>query len=343
MGSKIANDTRLDPRIRTRLRAIPEVTLPDVASREELLALVSSDAARAARKAEQDLFETFDTDAIVPSAGFRVSVFHPVSEPDGNKIAIRFVRPDTDVRLPCVYYIHGGGMNRWSCFNGNYRLWARMIAAQGVAVAMIDFRNAVEPSSLPEVAPFPAGLNDCLSGLSWVRANADTLNIDAQRVIVAGESGGGNLTLATGLALKRAGALASVKGLYALCPYVAGQWPQPHYPSSTENEGIVLNLHNNRGRMGYGIAAYEARNPLAWPGFATVDDVTGFPPTIIRVNECDPLCDEGVAFYRLLLSAGVSARCRQVMGTTHGIEIMPVVCPDISRDAAADIAEFATR
>jgi acetyl esterase/lipase len=44
-------------------------------------------------------------------------------------------------------------------------------------------------------------------------------------------------------------------------------------------------------------------------------------PTIISVNECDPLRDEGINFYRLLLRAGVKARCRQVMGTTHGTEI----------------------
>jgi hypothetical protein len=42
-----------------------------------------------------------------------------------------------------------------------------------------------------------------------------------------------------------------------------------------------------------------------------------------------------------LLQAGVAARCRQVMGTTHGIEILPPICPDISRDTAADIANFA--
>ena len=66
---------------------------------------------------------------------------------------------------------------------------------------MVDFRNAVRASSAPEVAPYPAGLNDCVSGLTWVHANAAKLGIDPARVIVAGESGGGNLTLATGMKL----------------------------------------------------------------------------------------------------------------------------------------------
>ena len=205
---------------------------------------------------------------------------------------------------------------------------------------MVDFRNALTPSSAPEVAPFPAGLNDCVSGLNWLVANAARLGVDPKRIVIAGESGGGNLTLATGLELKRDGQIGLVKGLYALCPYIAGAWPQPQYPSSSENNGILLDLHNNRGAMAYGIEQLEKRNPLAWPGFATDDDVRGFPPTVISVNELDPLRDEGVSFYRLLLANGVAARCRQVMGTVHGTEIF-FACPEISRDTARDLAAFA--
>ena len=144
-----------------------------------------------------------------------------------------------------------------------------MIAARGVAVAMVDFRNSVHASSAPEVAPFPAGLNDCVSGLKWVHANADSLGIDPERIVVAGESGGGNLTLAVGMKLKQDGDLGLIKGLYAMCPFIAGQWPLPQNPSSVENEGILLFVHNNRSAMAYGIEAFNARNPLAWPGFAT--------------------------------------------------------------------------
>ena len=63
--------------------------------------------------------------------------------------------------------------------------------------------------------------------------------------------------------------------------------------------------------------------------------------TVIDVNECDPLRDEGIEFYRLLLEAGVSARCRQMMGTMHGTEVVPMVCPEISHDTARDIVGFA--
>ena len=125
-----------------------------------------------------------------------------------------------------------------------------------------------------------------------------------------------------------------------MCPYIAGEWPQDRFPSSTENNGLLLDLHNDIGKLSYGIEEFERGNPLAWPSFATGEDVRGLPPTMISVNECDPLRDEGIEFYRLLLSEGVEARCRQVMGTMHGAEIFPILCPEISRDTAGNLAAF---
>ena len=341
MAYDIAADIRLDPRLKAILAGMNVEGGPDVDSRETLLAESNSEEARTQAELFRSFMEMCDTEETAPSAGLRVHTEKVISEPDGNSINIQVIRPDTDETVACVYYIHGGGMASLSCYDGMYRGWGKIIAANGVAVIMVDFRNCLVASSVPEVAPFPAGLNDCVSGLKWVVANAAHLNIDPARIIVAGESGGGNLTLATGLKLKQDGDLGLIQGLYALCPYIRGEWPTPECPSSTENDGILLNLHNNRGAVGYGIEAFNERNPLAWPSFATAQDVEGFPPTVISVNECDPLRDEGINFYRLLLSAGIPARCRQVMGTSHGTEIFTIACPEISRDTARDLAAFA--
>ena len=208
-----------------------------------------------------------------------------------------------------------------SCFYKLYQAFGRLIAHQNVSVIMVDFRNARVPSSAPEVAPFPAGLNDCVSGFTYIKTNAKSLNIDANRIVISGESGGGNLTLATGMKLAKEGRSNEVKGLYALCPYIAGIWPLPENPSSTENNGIMLDLHNDHGAIVYGIEELEKRNPLAWPGFSKEEDVKDFPKTFISVNECDPLRDEGINFYRLLRRAGVEAQCRVLSGTIHGTDL----------------------
>ncbi|ODT86493.1 alpha/beta hydrolase [Phenylobacterium sp. SCN 70-31] len=342
MTSKLVADPRIDPRIKAIFGLPDAAPQGDIESREALVAAVNTPQALAAEQALETLFSACDNEQTAPSTGLRTWTETITSQPDGNSIRLQIIRPDTEAVLPCVYYIHGGGMQSMSCFNGLYTSWGRIIAARGVAVVMVDFRNALRPSSAPEIAPFPAGLNDCVSGLKWTAANAQALRIDPARIVVTGESGGGNLAIATTLKLKRDGDTGLLKGLYAMCPYIAGRWPAPDCPSSVENNGILLDLHNNRGAMAYGIGELEARNPLAWPAFAVEADVAGFPPTVIHVNECDPLRDEGVNFYRLLLRAGVPARCRQAMGTIHGTEIFSIACPDLSRDTAADIARFAT-
>ncbi len=338
--SKLTDDPRIDPRIKATMGMMPMERQTDARSREEMVAEANSPEAVSRMETLKAAFSMLDSEQIAPSTGLSIATHEFKSSPDGNTIKVQFIRPESASPLPCVYYIHGGGMQVMSCFDGMYRSWGRIIAAQGVAVAMVDFRNCLTPSSAPEIAPFPAGLNDCVSGVKWLHANAAKLGVDPAHIIVAGESGGGNLTLATGLKLKQDGDLGLIRGLYALCPYIAGSWPREDLPSSIENNGILLDLHNNRGAMAYGIAELERKNHLAWPGFASEQDVKGLVPTVISVNECDPLRDEGIAFYHLLLRANVPARCRQVMGTIHGTEIFAIACPDISRETAGSIAQF---
>ena len=173
MTSKLELDPRLDPRIKAYFAGIDlGAAKPNVSSREELLAQENSPAALAALERQTALFDSMDSEEIAPSAGLSVRTETLTSSPDGNTIKIQYIRPDNGKTVPCVYYIHGGRMEMSSCYEGNYKTWGRMIAAKGVAVAMVEFRNSVHPSAVPEIAPFPAGLNDCISGLKWVHANA---------------------------------------------------------------------------------------------------------------------------------------------------------------------------
>jgi acetyl esterase/lipase len=335
-----SDDDRLDARNRAMLAGLAQPLLyqpEDVMSRDEALALASAPEALALEQAIGEMLEAMDSEAVTPSAGLRISSESFRSEPDGNTVQVQVIRPDTDEVLPCVCYFHGGAMMLLSAFLGNYRAWGKIMARQNLCIAMVDFRNSLRPSSAAEVAPYPAGLHDCVSGYRWIRDNAALLGIDPGQVLIAGESGGGNLAIATTMSLLRAGD-SSALGLYALCPYLLGRWPDEAMPSSLENEGVLISVANNHATMAYGIEAFEARDPLAWPGFAGPGDVAGFPPTMISVNECDPLRDEGVAFYRLLQRAGVFSQCRQVMGSVHANELFPALMPDLARATARDMA-----
>ena len=120
MAHDIAGDIRLDPRIKgvpADDEAGPE---GDVDSRETLLAEVNSEEARAGAEGFKQFMEQFDTEEAAPSA-LRTHAEKVVSQPDGNSINLQVIRPDNDETLPCVYYIHGGGMGFLSCFDSMYR------------------------------------------------------------------------------------------------------------------------------------------------------------------------------------------------------------------------------
>ena len=335
-------DPRIDPRIKQAIGPMLNMPQqPDANSRDEMVAESNTEAARQAAQGLETFLEGTDNEEVSPSKGLRIDRLEASPEGASHTVNFQYIRSDNDEVLPLVYYIHGGGMMSMSCFLGNYRAWGKIIASYGVAVLMVDFRNCLTPSSVPEIAPFPAGLNDCVFGLKWAISQADELKIDASNVIVAGESGGGNLSIATGLKLKQDGDIDLIRGIYALCPYIAGRWPQDQFPSSTENNGILINVHGNRGALAYGMEELENENPLAWPSFASKEDLAGLPPMMVSVNECDPLRDEGIVFYRALLEANVPASCRQVMGSIHATEIFPIAAPEVSRETGRSISDFA--
>ena len=260
---------------------------------------------------------------------------------DDNEITLYVHRPtNTTGPLPCVYHIHGGGMVLLTAANPEYVWWRDRMAATGLVVVGVEYRNGAGKLG---PYPYPAGLTDCVAGLRHVLDHADELGIG--QVIVSGESGGGNLSLATTLTANREGWVQRIAGVYAECPYISGMYADPpaELTSLHENNGFFLRTD----MMALLVAAYDpggknATEPTCWPLRASSEDLTGFPPTVISVNELDPLRDEGLHFLRKLWSAGVSARGRITPGTTHGGDILlaPVNAPEVNDATAEDIRAF---
>ena len=106
----------------------------------------------------------------------------------------------------------------------------------GLVVVGVEFRNG---GGKHGAYPFPAGLTDCSSALQWVIDNRARLGIST--LIVSGESGGGNLTLATTLKAKRDGLVDQIDGVYAMCPYISGAYAsQPSELASLLRERWLL-------------------------------------------------------------------------------------------------------
>ena len=260
---------------------------------------------------------------------------------DGNDITLFIHRPtEATGPIPAVLHLHGGGMVILEAAGEGYVRWRDELAATGLVVVGVEFRNGA--GKLGPYA-FPAGLNDCVSALQWVNANRTRLGIS--KVVVSGESGGGNLALATTLKAKKDGLIDQIDGVYAQCPYISGLYAtrSPSLPSLYENDGYFLD-HQQMAVMAkvYDPVGENDTNPLAWPYYATTSDLEGLPPHVISVNQLDPLRDEGLAYFRKLLDAGVSAVSRTVNGTCHaGDCIFRDALPDVYLATIRDIKGFA--
>ena len=261
--------------------------------------------------------------------------------PDGNDISLYIHEPaERSGPLPAIVHTHGGGMVLATAADDNYVRWRDELAANDLVVVGVEFRNG---GGKLGPHPFPAGLNDCAAGARWVIDNKAALNVST--VIMSGESGGGNLSLATALLANREGWIGGIDGVYAQCPYISGAYADPpsELTSLHENDGYFLSNDMMAPLMrAYDPTDEHAANPLAWPYHASTDELAGLPPHVISVNELDPLRDEGLAYYRKLLGAGVSTVSRTVNGTCHaGDCIFRGAMPEVFATTVRDIASFA--
>ncbi len=266
----------------------------------------------------------------------------------GDDIRLYVSRPagSAGTSLPGVLHVHGGEMTLLGASGPAYARFRDELAATGMVVVGVEFRNA---AGVLGTHPFPAGLDDCTTALGWMHEGRERLGLS--KLLLAGESGGANLILATTLRAGREGTLDAIDGVYAMVPFVSGAygWPDARkaaeLPSLLENDGyfisssinaVVASLYDPEGR--------NTENPLCWPYWADEQDLAGLPPHVITVNELDPLRDEGLAYHRKLARAGVDVVGRDVIGICHGGEIMfRAAMPGMYLTTVADVRAFADR
>jgi acetyl esterase len=335
----LAQDRRVDPRMLAAMAALgldrdqPPPVSPS-SSAEELLGFVAE-----AEKGFQAAF------------GLLLSGLEPVPDvrretttirgEQGNEIRLELHRPARAPHgaLPSVVHLHGGGGVILTAGEPCYVRWRDELAASGMLVVGVEFRNA---GGVLGNHPYPAGLSDCASALRWVASQRRELGVG--NVIVSGESGGGNLSLALALRAAREGWADELSGVYAMAPQIASPWAKPaDLPSQVENDGYLIScaLLAVMGAV-YDSGGASAEDPLCWPSRASDAELAGLPPHVISVNELDPLRDEGLAYQRRLVENGVSAVGRTVSGTVHGAEVFfPAAIGDVRAATIRDIYGFA--
>ena len=340
----MGTDPRIDPRLRQVMMEYgladnpPPQTISRSGNPGDVLAIV-----KASHEAFNAFYEVLPND--LPGDTEIAYTEHEVSGVDGNSISIRIYRSEpAGEPVPGVIYYHGGGMTVLDAFSKVHTRWSQDLAAAGMVAVLVEFRNAWTEEG---VNPFPAGLNDCLAAARWVSGRRAELGIS--KLVFQGESGGGNLSLATALKALREGCIDIVDGVYACVPYISGAyaWSREKklslLPSLVENDGYFLEMTQTDivSEM-YDPGSVNSGNALCWPCFADEAELRGLPPHVISVNELDPLRDEGIHYYRQLLRAGVQARGRVNLGMTHASEmIFRKYVPDVYFATIRDIADFA--
>jgi acetyl esterase/lipase len=223
----------------------------------------------------------------------------------GRRIFCRLHRPLDKPGLPVAVYLHGGGWY-FSSVDTHDRV-AREIAAAGeVAVLSVDY--ALSPE-----AKFPQALEECAAVVRHLAAHGADWQLDASRILVCGDSAGGNLALATGLLLRDT-AGPKPRGILAAYPVCDSDFTTESYREFAA--GLPLTAEKMRFFWNaYVSHAVDMVHPLAAPLRA---DLSGLPPVLLHVAEVDVLRSEGEAMGRKLEEAGVTIELEVFPGLTHG-------------------------
>jgi acetyl esterase len=251
-------------------------------------------------------------------------------ELDGRTLAARLYVPLKDESKALVLYFHGGGFVVGD-LDTHDALCRRLSSDTRMRFLSVEYRLAPEH-------PFPAGIDDAVDTIRHVLARMGEFDDPAAELIVMGDSAGATLmTVACALTKdEKLGIAAQVVIYPTLGPELFTDSVHQY------GEGYVLNIEHLR----YDYELYlngwsDHGDPRVTP--LMFNDLTGAPPAIVVVAQCDPLRDEAVAYAGLLEHFGVRVQLLEAEGMIHGFLRFPTIVPEaneIVEDLAAHMHRY---
>ena len=210
-----------------------------------------------------------------------------------------------------LLHIHGGGYVTGSAAHAEPQL-REMAKRFNSVVVSVDYRLAPEH-------PFPAALFDCFTALDWLHSEADALNVNADRIVVLGESAGGGLAAGLSLYARDHSEIRIVQQIL-LYPMLDHQNIVP--ASEAIQDCIIWNRSNNK----FGWAAYLGKGiedsmlPYASPSHA--QDLSGLPSSYVCVGDIDLFYKESRDFVEQLQASSVTAELDVYPEAYHAFQVV---------------------
>ncbi len=249
---------------------------------------------------------------------------------EGYSLRVRIYRPlgtPATAAVPAVVFFHGGG---WVLgdLDSHDHLCRSLVRSAGVAVVSVDYPLAPE-------TPFPGPLLASAAAVRWVFDQAETLNLDATRIGLVGDSSGGNLVASLAL-MARDGDVPTPRVQCLLYPCLDLTMSGASYGLSLD--GMSFSSDTMKWFIEhYAPVPADRHDWRASPLLAA--DVSGVAPAYVMTAGFDVLRDEGRAYAKKLGDAGVPVSEKFFAGQIHSFLTMPNVLPT-AYEAIADLGEF---
>jgi acetyl esterase len=227
---------------------------------------------------------------------------------DVGDVQVRIVRPPDAVgMLPVVLYMHGGG---WVLGNAGThdRLVRELAVGAGAAVVFVEYDRSPE-------APYPVAIEQGYATAQWITREGAANGLDPERIAIAGDSVGGNMTAALALMAQERGDVRFVhQSMYY--PVTDAAMDTGSYDQFAEGYFLTAKA------MAWFWDCYcpelaRRSEPFASPLRASDEQLAGLPPAFLIVDEADVLRDEGEAYAARLRAAGVAITTVRYDGITH--------------------------
>jgi len=242
-------------------------------------------------------------------------------------IPCRLYQNSTAKNQSVIIFYHGGGFVYYNMDSHDY-VARRLCKMNNCTVILVDYRLAPEHT-------FPAAHEDSRAVVEYVFQHAKELNINPTKIIVAGDSAGGNLSACLCHHFKNHSAIK----LYAqilIYPWVDGTLSSPSIKKY--GKGYLLSEETMKWfQQKYTPNPEDQCNPDVSVIFQT--DFSGLPPAFVLTAELDPLKDEGIAYAEKMKTAGVRVKHIDYKQLIHGFFNVPLLSPEASK-SYYDIQSF---